>query len=281
MTALLNNDAGDVERVSVLINDCKRQGIEVAPPDVNSSFTNFAPEGENIRFGLLAIKNIGAGIAQAIVEERMKGGPFANFEEFISRINHKDLNKKSIENLAKSGALDSLGVERRKILMNIEDIVKTISAYRKNASSTQSSLFGSAGSISLRLKDFAEANKTERLAWEKELLGLYVTDHPLRGFKHNGNGVIPLKSIKNAQDGETVKIAGLVAKISNIMTKKGQPMLFARIEDMSDNAEILVFHDTLVKNPDIWTEGNIVEVKGRLSKKGGDSKIICYEVKTI
>jgi DNA polymerase III subunit alpha len=211
----------------------------------------------------------------------MKGGPFANFEEFVSRVGHKDLNKKSIENLAKSGALDSLGVHRRKILMNMEDLVKTISAYRKNASSTQSSLFGSAAGISLRLKDFAEANKAEKLAWEKELLGLYVSDHPLRGFKHNGNGVIPLRSLKNARDGETVKIAGLVAKISEKMTKNGQPMLFARIEDMSDNAEILVFHDTLIKNPDVWTEGGIVEVKGRLSKKGGESKVICYEAKII
>jgi DNA polymerase-3 subunit alpha len=281
MTALLNNDAGDVERISVLINDCKRQNIEVLPPDVNASFTNFAPEGKNIRFGLLAIKNIGAGIAQAIVEERMKGGPFADFTEFVSRVSHKDLNKKSIENLAKSGALNSLGVHRRKIVMNIENIVKTVSAYRKNASSAQSSLFGSAGSISLKLEDFAEASKAEKLSWEKELLGLYVSDHPLRGFKHNGNGVVSLRSIKNGRDGETVKIAGLIAKISKIMTKSGQPMLFARIEDMSDNAEILVFHDTLVKNPDIWTEGGIVEIKGRLSKKGGDSKVICYEIKTI
>lgn len=281
MTALLNNDAGDVERISVLINDCKRQGIEVLPPDVNASFTDFAPENKDIRFGLLAIKNIGAGIAQAIVDERMKGGPFKNFEEFVSRVSHKDLNKKSIENLAKSGALDSLGVERRKVLMNIEDIVKTISAYRKSATSAQSSLFGFSSGISVKLKDFAPASKTERLAWEKELLGLYVSDHPLRGFKHNGNGVLPLKSLKNGHDGQTLKVAGLITKITKIMTKNGQPMLFARIEDMSDNAEILVFHDTMVKNPDMWTEGLIIEVKGRLSKKDGDSKLICYEAKTI
>lgn len=281
MTALLNNDSSDVERISVLISDCKRQGMEVLPPDVNASFTDFSPEGKNIRFGLLAIKNIGEGISQAIVEERMKSGPFKNFEEFVSRVSHKDLNKKSIENLAKSGALDSLGVHRRKILMNIEDIVKTVSSHRKNASSTQSSLFGSSAGISLRLKDFAEANKAEKLAWEKELLGLYVSDHPLRGFKHNGNGVIPLKSLKNSHDGETVKIAGLITKISKIMTKNGQPMMFARIEDMSDNAEILIFNDSLVRNPNIWVEGAIVEVKGRLSKKDGDSKVICYEVKTI
>jgi DNA polymerase-3 subunit alpha len=197
----------------------------------------------------LAIKNIG-GASQAIVEERMKGGPFKSFEELASRVSHKDLNKKSIENLAKSGALDSLGVERRMILMNMEDIVKTVSAYRKSASSAQSSLFGeSAAGFSIKLKDFAPASKTERLAWEKELLGLYVSDHPLRGFKHNGNGVVPLKSLKNGHDGQTLKVAGLITRITKIMTKNGQPMLFARIEDMSDNAEILVFHDAMAKKP--------------------------------
>ena len=281
MTALLNNDAGDVERASVLINDCKKQGIEVLPPDVNASFTSFAPEGKNIRFGLLAIKNIGEGIAQAIVDERMKGGSFKDFNELVSRVNHKDLNKKSIENLAKSGALDSLGIERRKILMNIEDIVKTTSAYRKNIASSQSSLFGTASSITLHLKDFAPASKTERLSWEKELLGLYISDHPLRGFKHNGTGIVAIKSIKNTRDGETIKVAGLITKISKITTKNGQLMLFVKIEDMSDNVEIMVFSDLLAKSSNVWVLEKIVEVKGRLSKKDGDLKIICYEAKII
>jgi len=281
MTALLNNDASDVERASVLINDCKKKGIEVLPPDVNASFTDFASEGKNIRFGLLAIKNIGESIAQAVVNERMKGGSFKDLNEFVSRIHHKDLNKKSIENLAKSGALDSLGIERRKILMNIEDIIKATSAYRKNITSSQSSLFGTASSITLHLKDFAPASKTERLSWEKELLGLYISDHPLRGFKHNGTGIISIKSIKNTRDGETIKVAGLITKVSRITTKNGQLMLFVKIEDMSDNVEIMVFSDLLAKSSNVWVLETVVEIKGRLSKKDGDLKIICYEAKTI
>lgn len=281
MTALLNNDAGDIERISVIINDCKRQGIEVLPPDVNTSFTDFSPGEKNIRFGLLAIKNIGSGIAQAIVDERMKGGLFKNFEDFITRVGHKDLNKKSIESLAKSGALDSLEIERKIILANIEDIIKTISAYRKNITQSQSSLFGFSSNISLRLKSSPAASKTERLAWEKELLGLYVSDHPLRGFKHNGHGVYSIKLLKPINDGQFVKVTGLITKISKKNTKNGQPMLFARIEDVNDNTEILVFHDTLIKNPNIWSEGSIVEVKGRLSKKDGEPKIICHEAKII
>lgn len=281
MTALLNNDSGDVDRIAVLINDCKRQKIEVLPPDVNKSFTDFTPDENDIRFGLLAIKNVGSGIAQAVVEERMKGGPFKDFEQFISRVNHKDLNKKSIENLAKSGALDSLGVERRKILMNLEDIVKTIGAYRKSLLSAQSSLFGETPSITVKLQEFSPAGKMEKLAWEKELLGLYVSDHPMSGFKHNGNGVVPIRTLKNGHDRQTVKITGLITKITKIMTKSGQPMLFVRLEDLSDNTEILVFHDTMIKKPEMWTEGLIIEVKGRLSRKDGEAKVICYEAKTI
>ena len=281
MTAILNNDAGDIERISHVINDCKRQGILVLPPDVNASFTDFAPEEKNIRFGLLAIKNIGSGIAQAIVDERVKSGLFKNFEEFIMRVGHKDLNKKSIESLAKSGVLDSLGQERKKILTNMEDIIKIIGAYRKNTAQAQSSLFGLSTSITLKLKDAVPANKAELLAWEKELLGLYISDHPLRGFKHNGHGITSIKPLKSSSDGQTVKVTGLITKVSKKITRNGQPMLFARIEDTSDNTEILVFHDTLIKNPNIWIEGSIVEVKGRLSKKDGEPKIICYEAKII
>lgn len=282
MTALLNNDSDDVERVATLINDCKRQKMEVRPPDVNASHTEFYPEDDHtIRFGLGAIKNIGTAIASAIVEERISGGPFANLEEFITRVNHKDLNRKSLENLAKAGALDSLGVERRKILMNLDDIVKIAGTYRKSQLTAQDTLFGDAPKITLRLKDFAPATRQEKLDWERELLGLFVSDHPLHNFKHNGNGVVPIRAIAKTHDRETVKIAGLITKLVKITTKNGDPMLFARIEDMSDNTEILVFNDTLAKTADIWTEGNIVEVKGRVSQKDGEKKLICYEVKKI
>lgn len=282
MTGLLNNDSDDVERIAVLINDCKRQKIQVLPPDINASYTEFYPEGNgNIRFGLNAIKNIGANIAAAIVEERSSGGPFASLDEFITRVNHKDLNRKSLENLAKAGALDSLGVERRKVIMNLEDIVKIAGTYRKSQLSSQETLFGSAPKITLRLKEFAPASKNERLSWEKELLGLFVSDHPLNGFKHNGNGVVPIRTIKTAHDKQPIKIAGLIAQLTRITTKSGDPMLFARIEDLSDNTEILVFKDTLEKTADIWQDGAIVEIRGRVSKKEGDTKIICYEAKKI
>ncbi len=281
MTALLNNDSDDIERIAIIINDCKRQKIEVFPPDVNGSHVEFAPEGNNIRFGLSAIKNIGSGIANAVVEERLRGGAFKDLEDFVTRVDSKDLNKKSLENLAKAGALDSLKVERRKIIMNLDDLTKTIGAYRKSKQSAQDSLFGDTAKVTIRLKDFAPASKIELLGWEKELLGLFVSDHPLNGFKHNGNGLIPIRKLKESRDKDTVKVAGLITELKKITTKTGSPMLFVKLEDMTDNTEILVFNDTIEATKDVWVDGTIIEVKGRMSKKDGDTKLICYEAKKI
>ena len=180
MTSLLNSDAGDVERASFLIGEAKKSGIEVLPPDVLKSAAMFAPEGKNIRFGLAAVKNVGEAIVSAVIAERESGGPFRNLADMLTRVKHKDLNKKSLESLTKCGALDSFGVPRGTILGNLEDIVKFGSALKKAANSSQSGLFGATPPSSLRIKPFPETDMKEKLQWEKELLGLYVSDHPLR-----------------------------------------------------------------------------------------------------
>ena len=281
MTSLLNNDSSDVERIAVLVADCRRMKIQVLPPDVNKSYSDFAPENQNIRFGLSAVKNVGVGITQAIVDERLRGGPFSNLEDFVSRINHKDLNKKSLESLIKCGAMDSLSVERKTLLMNLDDIIRTLSAYRRSLAVSQTSLFGGAPKMTIKLTPVAPATNMEKLNWEKELLGLFVSDHPLNGFKHNNDGVTPLKDVKNIRDGYNVTVTGLVSKIQKINTKNGQPMLFVKLEDLSNNVEILVFNDTIQKHPDIWRENTILQVKGRVSRKNGEPKIICESAKII
>ncbi len=286
MTALLNSDSGDVERLAVLMNDCKRQKIEVLPPDINKSYVTFTPEAErNIRFGLSAVKNLGAAITQAIIEERTKNGPFKNLEDLIMRVSHKDLNKKSLEALTKSGAIDCLGLSRGKILFNLESIVKTIAAYRKAETSAQNSLFGGITNINLNLKECTDVARNQKMQWEKELVGLFLSDHPLKDFKHNGFGTIPIKNAKAKPDGDRIKTVGLINQISKIMTKAGQPMLFVKIEDLADNIEILIFKDTIEEttksDPNIWTENNLIEIKGRISKKDNDIKLICLEAKQI
>lgn len=282
MTALMNGDAGDIERIAIFINDSKRQKIDVLQPDVNKSYADFSPEGERaIRFGLVSIKNVGAHIAQAIIDERLRGGPYQSLEDFISRVNDKDLNKKSLESLIKCGALDCFNIERKKLLMNIDMLVKASGLYRKSLQTAQNSLFGAVPKITLKLQDFPAAGNIEKLTWEKELLGLFVSDHPLRGFKHNGYMIFPIKKLHTARENETLKISGFVTTITKIVTKSGRPMAFVRLEDLSDNTEILVFEDTLNEHPEIWVEGAILEIKGRVSKKDGEPKLICQEAKMI
>ncbi|MBI2013235.1 MAG: DNA polymerase III subunit alpha [Candidatus Colwellbacteria bacterium] len=282
MTALLNNSKEDVERIALLVSEAKRIGIQVLPPDINMSAEKFVPEDSNIRFGIAAIKNVGKNITSVIVEERLRGGAYKSLEDFASRISHRDLNKKSLESLAKSGALDSFGIERNTILENMDNILKLKNG-AKSANENQIGLFAHKPiEIKIKLKEAKPAAKMERLNWEKELLGLYITDHPLTGALSKIKGAEPISGVlTETNERKTHKIAGLITKIQYINTKNGDPMVFARIEDIGNNIEALIFSDVLKKDASIWTEGNIVGIAGRISRKNGEPKIICTAVKLI
>ncbi len=288
MTALLNAESGDVERISVLVSEAKKMNIGVLSPDINASSTLFAPEGTDVRFGLLAIKNVGANIVEAIIEERRRNGPFADLGNFLNRVQHKDLNKKSLESLTKSGALESLGVERNAVLKNIDDILKFVAAAKKARFNSQNSLFaGHLPASGLRLKAAPAASTQEKLGWEKELLGLYISDHPLNAHLHKmaENKVQSIKEI--AAKGPTIparaviSVAGIVSRIKRVTTKLGQPMIFAGLEDLSGAMEIIVFSDALAKNPDVWRENNVLMIKGRVSLRDGETKLVCGEAAQI
>ncbi len=179
MASLLNSDVNDIERIAFLVNEAKQAKIDILPPDINKSFVQFVPEdergvsGSQIRFGILAIKNVGAQIATAIIEERIARGPFKGFSDFLCRVQHKDLNKKSLESLAKAGAFDLLGIERNQAIQNLDEILRFSGIVKKSGLTENShSLFGSSMSTaSLKLKDFPPATPEEKLRWEKELLG--------------------------------------------------------------------------------------------------------------
>ncbi|MDO8601968.1 MAG: DNA polymerase III subunit alpha [bacterium] len=287
MTALLNADSGDVERVSFLIDEAKKMKIEVLPPDINKSSAVFTPEGANIRFGMNAIKNVGNNIISAIIEERSKSGEFTNFPSFLTRVIHKDLNKKSLESLTKCGALDSFGLERNQILENIDEVLRFGQAAKKGAAGGgQTGLFGSytPSAASLKLKPAKEAGRAEKLAWEKELLGLYVSDHPLNIHKDGLNGAkpTPIKQvIKEHNSDRTYRIAGMVSNVKNILTKTGKPMLFAHIEDQTDSIEVVVFNETLKKSAECWKEGSVLVLTGKVSTRNGNIGMICDEVKKL
>ena len=287
MASLLNISGTEIERINFLVNEAKHLNIKVLPPDINLSFQDFTVDTPNIRFGLLAVKNVGANIVNVIIEERGKGGPFTDLSNFLTRVQHRDLNKKSLESLIKAGAFDSFDLERGQLLGNIEEIIKFNQATRKSALTNQSSLFGASSSFgSLRLKPAPAADKKSKLAWEKELLGLYLTDHPMNGhaeiIKDKAKTIkFALSLPKNGERSLKFRLAGVVSAIQKIITKKGQPMLFVTLEDLNDNMELLVFNDLLSKTADAWQENQAVLVDGFLSWKNGDTKFICDEVRVL
>ncbi len=280
MAGLLNAEVHDIERIAFLINEAKQANIEILPPDVNGSFVNFTPEGKKIRFGLLAIKNVGEQIARTIIEERIARGPFENLGDLLSRIQHKDLNKKSLESLIKSGALDSLGTERNQALQNLEEILRFNSLIKRGIGQNHNSLFGEARvGAALRLKAATAVGAHDKLMWEKELLGFYLSDHPLNRYNEKIK-TLQIPPIKEARleknDGLTLRIAGLISKIKRVVTKKGDPMIFAQIEDFSPQPlEVIVFNNTLAKTSTLWQENKPVIIQGRMSWRGGEPKLIC------
>ncbi|MEK7635915.1 MAG: DNA polymerase III subunit alpha [Patescibacteria group bacterium] len=278
MTSLFNADSGDIERIAFLISEAKKAGIIVLPPDINKSNVKFAPEDNGIRFGLLTVKNVGLNIVEAIIEERLRGGEFQNFADFLKRVLHKDLNKKSLESLIKAGAFDSMKEERGMLLANIDNILAYSQSVKKFSLSSQNSLFG--GNITngfLKLEPAPAATNKEKLAWEKELVGLYISEHPLkqhmqRLLTSKVRAINDIKKNKNTSD--IFRIAGVIAKIQKIITKNGQSMIFAKIEDLGDGMEVLVFSDVMNKNLPLWKENNVVIIEGKLSWRDDEPKLI-------
>jgi DNA polymerase-3 subunit alpha len=289
MASLLTSDRENTDRIAIEVEECRRTGIEVLPPDVNKSFINFGVINEKgkdeIRFGLSAIKNVGHNVVETIVEERKVNGKFSSIEDFVLRVESKDLNKKSIESLIKAGAFDSLE-ERNKLLVNMEKILNFAKEHQKAKSNGQFSLFGDANSPhninKLQLTEVKPANKNEKMNWEKELLGLYVSDHPLKEYSfYLKNNFKSISSISKEEVNQNTKIGGIITKIQKIITRSGQTMVFAMLEDLTGKIEILVFPRLLESNQEIWTEGNVVSVKGRVNDKDGIFKLLAEEIRRI
>ena len=290
MASLLTADQENIDRVAIEVDECRQMGIEVLPPDVNKSFRNFGVINENdkeeIRFGLSAIKNVGHNIVETIVEERKENGKYESIEDFVLRVESKDLNKKSMESLIKTGAFDSME-ERSKLLANMERILNFAKEHQQAKNNGQVSLFGDIGSSEdninkLQLADAKLIDKTEKMAWEKELLGLYVSDHPLKEYSsYLRNNFKNIKDLAKEEVNQIVKIGGIITKAQKIITKSGKAMVFAVVEDLTGKIEILVFPRLLESNQEIWEEGTIISAKGKLSDKDGLFKLLCEEVRRI
>lgn len=285
MAALMTSEQNDIERVAFLVNECQQMGLEVLPPDINESNQDFSRAGEKIiRFGLNAIKNVGHNIVENIVQERKIHGQFKSITDFIERVNSRDLNKKSLESLTKCGALDAFG-ERNQILSAMEQILNLSRESQRAKENKQASLFSGQPDIkvsSFKMPGAVPAEKKEMLGWEKELLGLYVSEHPFRNYEKRLAKIATFcKNLSKSQSSRRVKVGGFVNKIKKINTRTGKPMLFVEIEDTTGRVEVLVFPNTLEQTSTAWQEEKVVLVSGRVSDRDDNLKIICDGVKVL
>ncbi len=301
MTAILTAESGDVETIAKIIEECKHMKISVLPPHINESYGGFTclPEvadtkismenkSKNIRFGFYTIKNLGTDISDAIITERKTNGKFKNITDFLERVKHKNLNKKSMEALIKSGCMDDWA-DRGVLLANLEAML----AYNhegSNQNQNQVSLFGGLPDLKapeFRLQDAPPAVQAEKLLWEKELLGLYISGHPLDRIREKlESRDINIKKILDGGDhrlgnGMTVTLAGIIEFVRPVITKKNDRMAFLKIADFTGAIEAVAFPSVYQEAIDVLVADKCIALSGKISLKNGEKSLIIEAVKAI
>jgi DNA polymerase-3 subunit alpha len=287
MAAVLTADAGDIDTVSIMVNECKRMNIPVLAPDVNESFGDFTVilgngvAADSIRFGLYSIKNFGSGVADSIISERQRNGKFVSLSDFLTRVADNGLNKKGLESLIMCGALDSFG-ERGAMLAHIEQLLQ----YHRDAAQEQmhDSLFADvAGESHIKVPPAPPATTDQRLVWEKELLGLYVSGHPLDKFKDKlDKRPLNLAQIKErSYPGTTTVVAGMIEDLRILLTKNGDQMAFIKLADFSGNVEAVVFPKSYVEYKSILRPEACIAIKGRVSNRNGEFSVVTEALKAL
>lgn len=289
MTSVLDNQ----NKLSVYICECQRLGICVLPPHVNESAHGFSVVGENIRFGLMAIKNLGAKFIDAIIEERKKS-PFTSFYDFCKRLYGASMNSRALESLIKCGALDNLGANRRQMINLAKSILNDIEYEKRNSLGGQMSLFEmseeTAKSAEPTLPDLREFPLSELLFMEKETVGMYLSSHPLSEYERYQKAIradrisslIDTDNSSKYKDGTNVRLVCIVTKLKNQLTRSNKMMAFVTVEDKTGSTELLVFPNVLEKCGRFLYDGSIIEVIGTLSlKEEEEAKVICNEIKPL
>ena len=289
LAALLTSVKDDKDRTAVYLAECRALGIKVLVPDVNLSSSDFIARGDTIPFGLSAIRNVGTGLVAHVVSERERNGPFVDFYDFCERVDPMVLNKRTVESLVKGGAFDCLGHPRRGLLMVFEQIVDRVLNRRRREAEGQFDLFSGLGGGSERpgasdervpIPDH-EFDKSQRLAFEKEMLGLYVSDHPLMGAEAALRREVDctLAELREMRDGDTRWVGGVVTALSRKYTKKGDLMAVFTLEDLQAAVEVMVFPKTMHEYGPQLADDTVVCVKGRLDLREEPAKIIALEIR--
>ena len=302
MAATLNSFLGNLDKAPIYIDECKRLNIQILKPEINKSYTKFTVEDGKIRFGLGGIKNVGFAVLDAIVKNRAENGPFKDLPDFCERMQNDSVNKKCIESLIKSGAMDEFNQTRATLLASFEDIVDSINTSSKHTLKGQITMFDMAmGSeeeqeldkIKYKYTILNEYSEKELLSMEKEMLGLYITGHPLESLRNEIENQTNINTLKMAEakeeeletgkiiykDGQNIKFAGIISSIKKKYTKSNKLMAFVTIEDLYGSCEIIVFENCYMNCADLLIEDNIVLVEGRLSiREDEETKIVASKI---
>jgi DNA polymerase-3 subunit alpha len=281
MAALISSVMNTKDRVPFYVNACDEMGIEVLPPDVNTSRLDFAVVEGKIRFGLSAVKNVGEPAARAIIRAREEGGPFTSIWDFCERVDPAAANKRALESLVKCGALDSTGATRKGMLDALETALSRGARAQEDRLLGQSSLFGEEEKLADVPIGTDEFEKNELLRLEKETLGLYVSEHPLHSVREQlrRKTDCTLAEIERRRDGEIVTVGGIVSAVKALTTKKGEPMVFLRLDDVTGGAEVVVFNSVYAASRELCVTDQMLIVKGRIDhKQEGETKLLAIEV---
>jgi DNA polymerase-3 subunit alpha len=288
MAALLTSVRDDKDKSAVYLAECRRMGIKVLSPDVNESQADFTPVGTDIRFGLTAIRNIGAHVVDAIVEAREASGRYTDFSDFMEKVPVVVCNKRVVESLIKAGAFDSLGYARRALFTRHEEAVDSVVDKKRNEAIGQYDLFGGqddadAPRFTVEIPELPEWDKQVKLSYEREMLGLYVSDHPLYGVEHVLIGVVDCAIPSLAEEterppGGAVTIGGLITGLQRKITRKGDTWAIATVEDLEGSVDVMFFPATYQLYSLQLVEDAVVIVKGRLDRRDDTPQVIATEL---
>ncbi|MFI2294319.1 DNA polymerase III subunit alpha [Isoptericola sp. NPDC019571] len=291
MAGLLQSVRDDKDKMALYLGECRRMHITVLPPDVNDSAAKFTAVGDDIRFGLTAIRNVGANVVDAIIAAREEKGAFTSFTDFLDKVPAVVCNKRTIESLIKAGAFDSLGHPRRALLVVHEQAVDSVISVKRKEAEGQFDLFAGFGgaeedaamSFAVDVPDLPDWDKKQRLAFEREMLGLYVSDHPLSGLEHvlaraADTSIASLMADEGRQDGSQVTVAGLLTSVQRKMSKNGNPWAAVTVEDLEGAVEVMFFGETYLAYSTILAEDQVVTLRGRVRRRDDQMQLQAMEV---
>ena len=287
MAALISSVMNTKDKVPFYVAACEEMGIEVLPPDINVSAFDFAVVESRIRFGLNAVKNVGETAVRAIVAAREEGGPFASIWDFCERVDPQVVNKRALESLVKCGALDSTGAPRKGMLAVLEQALSWGGRHHSDRLAGQASIFdlGPGETPAERPRHHppippGELDKPELLALEKETLGLYVSEHPLHAIRDQlrRKADLPIAELAGRRDGDVVTVGGIVGALRSTTTRRGDPMAFVRLDDLSGSVEAVVFNSAFAAARDLLEADRVLLVKGRIDHKDGETKLVALEL---